>query len=96
MNYDDEMIAQLADTIRGPALKTGSQGMRISYEWLLVLLDGDELLTRRVLRQAGFSAPTSTDWAYGRGERRLGGVCDPCRIADNLTDILDLFDRDAA
>ena len=89
-DYNNEMIAQLAGVLRRPARKTGSQGVRIPYEWILNILDGDVLLTRRVLREAGFTPPSSTDWSCGRGERALEAVCYPTLVSDQLTDILDL------
>jgi hypothetical protein len=90
--YDDTMIREMADLLRNIATKARGRGMRISFEWLRDILDGDERLTRRVLTAAGFAPPTSTEWSYGRGEAHLAQHAYPEGLADRLTDILDDFE----
>ena len=93
----NEMVEQLAAILRSLVnTKAGKSGLRISFEWILDVLDGDELLTRRVLTAAGFTPPLSTEWFCGRGKKTINDVCYDRLLADNLTDVLDLFDRDAA
>jgi hypothetical protein len=90
--YDDTMIREMADLIRNIAPKARGRGMRIPFEWLRDILDGDERLTRRVLTAAGFMPPTSTEWTFGRGGARLEQYAYPEGLADRLTDILDDYE----
>lgn len=87
--YDNTMISELANLLRNIATKAGSRGMRISFEWVRDILDGDESLARRVLIAAGFTPPTSTEWNFGRGGSRLEQYAYPEGLADRLTEILD-------
>ncbi|QFT97389.1 hypothetical protein FIU85_08755 [Roseovarius sp. THAF8] len=87
--YDPAMITSMAREIQRIADRSGPGGMRISFEWLEDVLDGDEILTRRVLTAAGFSPPTEVEWRRGKGRDQLSDRGYPGLLEDRLTDILD-------
>ena len=89
--HDDKMICEMGALLRNIATKARGRGMRIPFEWLRDILDGDERLTRRVLTAAGFTPPTSTEWSFGRGGARLEQYAYPEGLADRLTDVLDYY-----
>ncbi|WP_417676731.1 hypothetical protein [Pseudodonghicola sp.] len=85
------MVRELADLIRNAASRAGGRGMRISFEWLCDVLDGDQRLTRCVLVAAGFQPPEATEWRTGRGDARLADHVYPELLADRLTESLDYY-----
>ncbi|MGR3315572.1 hypothetical protein [Roseovarius indicus] len=87
--HDKNMIDELATLLRNVAKKAGGPGVAIRFGWLRDVLDGSEILARRVLIAAGYVPYRDGEWHHGNGLQKLARLTYPEAMADTMTDILD-------
>lgn len=90
--HDKNMIDELATLLRNVAKKAGGPGVCIRFGWLRDVLDGSEILARRVLIAAGYVPYRDGEWHHGNGLKKLAMLTYPESMEDVMMDILDDYE----